>query len=345
MPRTLLELDRFGSLETPPSPSYPVPVVPEEWTTGVELAPVPGMAYLMRCGRSVPESRTALRLGSEALTYGELFGMLGRPQHLPVGSPVDRLVRLLGGLLGDAAGRGVAAGPQRWAPRLPVSALTVAVADRRSVAGERKCARIDRALGTADVRLLAAEWSDAEVAVEALSALADGAALIVAGEYERTEPDALVDLIARHGVTHITGSLGTVSRIAAAATALPTVCRWDITGTGTAADLPARLREIAPRSLATFAFTTPGYAGAVTRGCFDGTGRTRPIPGARVQVLDEDLRPVPPGVRGEVYVGGAALGLGGADGAFVPDPLEPGGRLYRTGRYGEWTPAGWLVFA
>ncbi|WP_459549286.1 AMP-binding protein [Nocardia sp. X0981] len=344
MPRTLLELDRFGSLETPPSPTYPVPV-PEEWTTGVELAPVPGVAYLMRCGRSVPETRTALRLGAEALTYGELFEMLGRPHYLPVGSPVDRLVRLLGGLLGDAAGRGVAAGPQRWSPRLPVAALTAAVADRRSVAAERRCARIDRALGTADIRLFAAEWSDAGVAVEALAALADGAALIVAGADERTGPDALVDLITRHGVTHITGSLETISRIAAVATALPTVCRWDITGTGTATDLPARLREIAPRSLATFAFTTPGYAGAVTRGCFDGTGRTRPIPGARVQVLDEDLRPVPPGVRGEVYVGGAALGIGGGDEAFVPDPLEPGGRLYRTGRRGEWTSAGWLVFA
>ncbi|MEU4312570.1 AMP-binding protein [Nocardia sp. NPDC024068] len=343
MPTTLLELERLGE---PASAEAPSPIrIPEEWTTGVELSPVPGIAYLMRCGRSVPESRTAIRFGTETLTYGTLFQVLARPDRVPVGTPVDRLIRLLGGLLGDAAGRGVLAGPHRYAPRIPVAALAVAVADRRSVAAERKTVCTDRALGTADVRLYAAAWSDVGVAVELLSALADGAALVIADEHERSVPGALVELIERHGVTHVTGTLETVAGIAAAATALPTVCRWDITGTAPAPDLPGRLRELAPRSLATFAFTSAGYAGAVTRGCFDGTGRTRPIPGARVQVLDPDLRPAAPGVIGEVYVGGAAVGTPGTSAAFVPDPLEPGGRLFRTGERGTWTSEGRLVFA
>jgi amino acid adenylation domain-containing protein len=65
----------------------------------------------------------------------------------------------------------------------------------------------------------------------------------------------------------------------------------------------------------------------------------RPIPGTRVHVLDAELRPVPPGVAGELCTGGEGLARGYANQPaltaerFVPDPLgdPPGGRLYRTG--------------
>ncbi|MDD9380522.1 non-ribosomal peptide synthetase [Streptomyces sp. ZAF1911] len=178
--------------------------------------------------------------------------------------------------------------------------------------------------------------------------LTAGGCLIVASPDEVRDPERLVELVERHEVTHLLcvpslygvlldaarrlggERLRSLETVIVAGEPLPPelVTRHFAQRTGAT----ALVNEYGPTEATVWAsyhrFEAPG---PVTIG--------RPVPGARLYVLDEALRPVPPGGEGELYIGGAGVARGyhgrpeATARAFTPDPFtdSPGARMYRTG--------------
>jgi non-ribosomal peptide synthetase component F/aryl carrier-like protein len=77
-----------------------------------------------------------------------------------------------------------------------------------------------------------------------------------------------------------------------------------------------------------------------------------PIPDLQIYLVDEDLKPVPAGVPGEICVGGAGVARGYLnrpdlnDKRFLPDPFstEPGAIMYRSGDLAQFSAKGELEY-
>jgi amino acid adenylation domain-containing protein len=97
--------------------------------------------------------------------------------------------------------------------------------------------------------------------------------------------------------------------------------------------------------------TVDATASRVTRASRPRIGR--PLTNVQVYVLDHDLRPVPVGIMGEIYIGGEGVGRGYVNHPeltaerFIPHPFSDceGARLYRSGDRGRFLPGGELECA
>ncbi|MDZ5669805.1 non-ribosomal peptide synthetase [Bacillus stercoris] len=76
----------------------------------------------------------------------------------------------------------------------------------------------------------------------------------------------------------------------------------------------------------------------------------KPVPGARLYVLDPHLAVQPLGVSGELYIAGAGVARGYlnrpalTEERFLDDPFYPGERMYKTGDVVRWLPDGNMEF-
>jgi amino acid adenylation domain-containing protein len=76
----------------------------------------------------------------------------------------------------------------------------------------------------------------------------------------------------------------------------------------------------------------------------------RALTNEQIYLLDPSMQPVPIGVPGELYIGGAGLARGYLHQPelikekFVPNPFQPGTRLYKTGDLASYLPDGRIKF-
>ncbi|MBT2454414.1 non-ribosomal peptide synthetase [Streptomyces sp. ISL-86] len=182
-------------------------------------------------------------------------------------------------------------------------------------------------------------------------ALLNGGTLVIADEEARTPGQPLVDLINEARINLVALPPVVVGGLPAGAV-LPADLRLVVTGEA----VPARVVERWAGSVRLFNGYGPTEAvvGCTVAGPLAPKGGRPPIGkptnAHRVYVLDPNLRPVAPGVTGELYVaGGLARGYLARPGLtasrFVADPYGPAGsRMYRTGDLVAWLPDGELDY-
>ncbi|MEU1601783.1 amino acid adenylation domain-containing protein [Micromonospora matsumotoense] len=217
----------------------------------------------------------------------------------------------------------------------------------------------DRYRLTADDRVLHKTSLSFDVSVwEMFWPLSTGAAVVVAGTRDQRDPTRLARLIDRHRVTtaHFVPSVLAAFLAEPVATHCAGLRRVICSGEALDPELAHRFHATCGAELHNLYGPTeasvdvthwPVPAGA--RPAYVPIGR--PIWNTRVHVLDGFLRPVPPGVVGDLYLTGVGLARGylrrpalTAE-RFLADPFgDPGERMYRTGDRASWDQAGQVVF-
>jgi nonribosomal peptide synthetase DhbF len=188
---------------------------------------------------------------------------------------------------------------------------------------------------------------------ELTMSLLTGAALVVAPSRVRTPDPVLTDFLDAHGCSVLILPPALVAALPADAV-LPAGA---VLLVGTEAVPPSIVERWAGRLRVLNAYGPTEAAVNATLGETrpgEGSGGRVPIgvpdPNTRAHVLDAGLRPVAPGVPGELYLAGPGLARGYHDRPaltaerFVADPFAevPGARLYRTGDLVRWLPDGRL---
>jgi amino acid adenylation domain-containing protein/FkbM family methyltransferase len=191
-----------------------------------------------------------------------------------------------------------------------------------------------------------------------------GGCLVVASREVATDPDALADLFRRHHIRClkiVPSHLNALLNASPEAGVLP-MERLVLGGEASNWEAVDRLRSLAPGCrIFNHYGPTESTVGVTTYDVLSGEPghRTcghvplgRALAGVRIRLLDSHGQPAPPGVAGDLCLGGAGLARGylhapaATAERFRPDPFsaQPGERLYRTGDRARWLPDGNLEF-
>jgi amino acid adenylation domain-containing protein len=198
-------------------------------------------------------------------------------------------------------------------------------------------------------------------AQEILSALLCGRCLMIPNDEIRPDPEALASWLAEERIGELYAPNLVIDAVADAANRQGIdLALTDVAQAGEALVLSDAVRELHRRhpGLRLHNHYGPTETHVVTGTTLpsdvddwpDTASIGGPIWNTRAYVLDPWLRPVPPGVAGELYFAGTNLARGywqrpGLTAQrFVACPFEPGARMYRTGDLAAWRPDGTLRY-
>ncbi|HET9281970.1 MAG TPA: non-ribosomal peptide synthetase, partial [Candidatus Angelobacter sp.] len=197
---------------------------------------------------------------------------------------------------------------------------------------------------------------------EIFGPLLQGIPSVILDDETVKDPPALVKALARARVTRLVlvPSLlrALLENEQQLAQYLPDIKYWTSSGEALSAELVRRFREQLPaRTLLNLYGSSEASADSTA---IDTAGVSlsinipigRPIYNTQAYLLDRSMQPVPIGIPGEIYLGGAGLAreylfqpeLTAI--RFVPNPFatSPGTRLYRTGDIGRYAPDGTIQY-
>ncbi|MCD2097337.1 non-ribosomal peptide synthase/polyketide synthase [Rhodococcus rhodochrous] len=187
------------------------------------------------------------------------------------------------------------------------------------------------------------------------SALTSGARLVIATADGHRDPDYLLALLRDEQVTtlHTVPSMLSMLMTVAAGPVAPSLRRILAIGEALPAAVAQQFRADDTATLYNLYGPTEAAVSVTVHEVDDADRTVVPIGvpewNTAVYVLDDRLRPVAPGVAGELYLAGAQLARGYHDrpdltaDRFVADPYGRG-RMYRTGDIVRWNRAGRLEY-
>ena len=199
---------------------------------------------------------------------------------------------------------------------------------------------------------------------EIFSTLCTGGTLVLLDEWVRRDPQALVELLTRESIDRFflpPLMLQSVAEYCGNANRVPRSLR-DVITAGEQLRISPEIREFFGRlgecrlhnhygPTETHVVTTLTLTGDPARWpALPSIGR--PIANTQIYVLDRQMQPVPIGVSGEIYIGGANVARGYlnrrelTEERFVADPygLDCNARMYKTGDLACWSEDGCLEY-
>ncbi|MFJ9691431.1 amino acid adenylation domain-containing protein [Kitasatospora sp. NPDC101183] len=321
-----------------------------------ELAVVKAGAAFLPVDPEYPQERIAYILDDAApmllVTDEEHVG------RLPEGATIPRLLL-------DHVEQGAPAGPAEGNPGAAVTPAHAAyliytsgstgrpkgvVVSHRGLASLAETQRTRFGMtGDSRVLMFASPSFDASV-FEIFSAYAAGAALVVPPRGPLAD-EVLARVLSKHGVTNAVIPPAALASVPEGD--LPELRTLISAGEALSADVMNRWAT-GRRMLNGYGPTETTVAATISTPLEAGSGTPTigtPVCGIRVFVLDRALRPVPPGVPGELYLAGEGLARGYLNRPgltaerFPACPFgAPGERMYRTGDLVRWRADGQLEF-